>query len=702
MFSAHRFQSILGQLLNADKTYMKMAKDLIANDYPGPVVELFGQMIQAQCIGHHNYGFATPLPLLMLWLESLTAPVAWQRDSNAVYLVDLVLRIAWQTPAMWSLAKEFFRFLCTNKRTADEPKLSVRTPSSFLPPFLGGSSSAVGATLAMLPPIGASTPWMSLLTLELEHEILELQTSVWPELLRQLRALPSTGKCSLDSVIKSAASVVHCSQPPTAATLVLNRLVQLMLACAPDNRLLPIVAQRFFHLYLARVPLTSDETRFASAFGVADKFYEQNVGQMKRLKKHFAHVEAELKALALRCDDECLAAHHAQCSRLFGTYGLWLEETRLNQLSGGAQQYAEFPPQYETMRLARIFSGDDAYWMDYVSLPAIRQQQRAEACKWQQACFRSQTTVNRRADRRAAAATTSVAPHENIVRQLATYDAPLLAPPPSAASPIIPPVADTKRLLGLLQSDFARLDATARAFHTTVQELNFTDCNYKDLVRVLYSNRSQKCTRTLRCSSLLSSSSSCRGGRDVQITVSMRGNSSKRIFDNDVYRYRPDHRANRGRSHPKQNRAQPREAPADRRAPAVRAAHRCSASVRTHPALRALHSGPIRSSAAAAAALGRPDHSIGSVCDFGRRNCLLLRNRQWHFRVCGRLSAGARAARRRAGPARLLDPRQPERGGRAPAADRTSASAPGSAAGRYVDSERNSTSLLSGDVPVRD
>lgn len=517
-----RFQSILAQLLNADKTYMKMAKDLIANDYPGPVVEMLGQMIQTQCIGHHNYAFATPLPLIMLWLESITAPAAWQRDSNAVYLVDLVLRIAWQTPAMWSLTKEFFRFLCTNKRTADESKLSVRTPSSFLPPFLGGSSSSAGAALAMLPPLNANTAWMSLLTLELEHEILELQTLVWPELLRQLRAVQATSRFSLDSVIKTAASAVHCSQPPTAATLVLYRLVHLMLACTPENRLLPVVVQRFFHLYLARVPMAGDETRFASAFGVADKFYEHNVSLMKRLKKHFAHVEAELKALALRCEDEPMAAFHAQCSRLFGTYGLWLEETRLNQLSGGAQQYAEFPPQYETARLARIFGGADEYWMDFVSLPAIRQQQRVEASKWQHSCFRTQSTANRRVDRRVAPSGSGrcVAPLENIVRQLATYDAPLMPPRQSDEKLIIPSVTDTRRLLGLLQSDFAHLNATTRLFHENVQELNFTDCNYKDLVRVLYSNRSQRCTRTLRCSSLLSSSSSCRGGRDVQITVS--------------------------------------------------------------------------------------------------------------------------------------------------------------------------------------
>lgn len=352
-----RFQSILTQLLNADKTYMKMAKDLITADYPGPVVEMLGQMIQSQCIQHHHYTFASPLPLCMLWLECLTAPSAWQRDTNAVYLVDVVLRVAWQSPAMWSHAKEFFRFMCTSK--GDDQRATVRSTSSFLAPFLGGGSAA-GATLPALPAVSANSLWMSLITLELEHEILELQTGVWPELLRQLRASSSSsGRVTLDSVLKTAVTAVHCTHAPTAATLVLYKYCNLIVTCAPDHRLLPVVCQRFFQLYLGRVPMADDEKRFAGAFGVADKFYEHNVALMKRLKKHFAHVEAEAKAVSLKSDDDGMVAFHASCSRIFGTFGLWLEETRLNQLDGGVQQFAQFPPQYEMHRLARIFGGDD-------------------------------------------------------------------------------------------------------------------------------------------------------------------------------------------------------------------------------------------------------------------------------------------------------------------------------------------------------
>lgn len=46
----------------------------------------------------------------------------------------------------------------------------------------------------------ATTPWLALLTLEIEHEMFELETKLWPEIIRQLHASPV--KFSMDSVIK--------------------------------------------------------------------------------------------------------------------------------------------------------------------------------------------------------------------------------------------------------------------------------------------------------------------------------------------------------------------------------------------------------------------------------------------------------------------------------------------------------------------
>lgn len=101
----------MSQILSADQTYLKMAKDLINTDKLGPVVELLSNMIQAQLIDYYGYGLTTPLPFVNLWIQCLTQNPNWTKDLNAIYLVDMILCVAYQFTDVWQAAKEYFRFL---------------------------------------------------------------------------------------------------------------------------------------------------------------------------------------------------------------------------------------------------------------------------------------------------------------------------------------------------------------------------------------------------------------------------------------------------------------------------------------------------------------------------------------------------------------------------------------------------------------
>lgn len=107
------FQAILLNLMSADKTYLKMAKDLIASDCPGPVVEMLANMIQAQVCDYYSYGLATPTPMIQLWLQCFVAIPNWTKDAHVIYVVDQILRIAFQFPDSWCQVKEYFRFTYT-------------------------------------------------------------------------------------------------------------------------------------------------------------------------------------------------------------------------------------------------------------------------------------------------------------------------------------------------------------------------------------------------------------------------------------------------------------------------------------------------------------------------------------------------------------------------------------------------------------
>lgn len=106
------FQAILTAILQADRTYIRMAKDFISCDYPGPVVELFSNMIQLQIIDYFNFDLQTPAMLINLWLNCLTQNAGWYKDPNSLYIVDVILRIAYQFGDAWIMAKNFFKFFC--------------------------------------------------------------------------------------------------------------------------------------------------------------------------------------------------------------------------------------------------------------------------------------------------------------------------------------------------------------------------------------------------------------------------------------------------------------------------------------------------------------------------------------------------------------------------------------------------------------
>lgn len=109
-------------------------------------------------------------------------------------------------------------------------------------------------------------------------------------------------------------------------------------------------------------------------------------------------------------------------------------------------------------------------------------------------------------------------PTATLLRLLEAYDEPVPAPAIKDQTDLLKTVP-TRHILAILKKDIAQLNATASAFNTSVQELNFTDCNYKDLVRVLYSNRQRQCNRLMQCTRMLSSTS-CKGPRNVTISVS--------------------------------------------------------------------------------------------------------------------------------------------------------------------------------------
>lgn len=517
------FQTILMAVLSADRTYIRMAKDFISNDYPGPVVELFANMIQAQIIDYAQYGLPTPTMFINLWLNSLTAIPNWYKDTNAIRIVDLILRIAFQFTDAWLTAKEYFKHFC---KSTNESK---PTQSSALLPFLSGSQQT-----GFLATPSSNAPWLALLVLEVEHETYELDTKLWPEVVRHLRT--TSIKFSMDSVIRAAAKAVGTQACPSHS-LVIYKVANLILSCSYDEPVLPIYCQLFFHLYLTRIRFAPDEVRFNDMHGVADKFYEHNVSLMKKLKRFLVDATKHSHDRSAEATDELQTQFLSARSRLFHSFELWLEETRLNQFV--QIRCDDFPMQYDSHRLSVIFANNNVsifrlicslllmlliefwyllqmHWIDFVDLVNIRKTQRDEANNWLRSCFRY--VAPEKHSIISARGTKSIDPSDSIIRQLSTYDAPQPPPTVQIERLLLKDIESNKNVLNVMQNDFKKLVDLSRQFNMDVQELSSLDSNYKEMLPLLHENKYRNERKEFRCSSMMSNNS-CRGASYVSVQM---------------------------------------------------------------------------------------------------------------------------------------------------------------------------------------
>lgn len=247
--SCDKFQTILTQLLN-DRSYQKYTKDFVVIQAQKPVLLLFGYMIEHQLINYVYYGLQSPSILINLWFDCLTFNKSWYTNPNHVYIIDLIVRVAYQFSDAWlSLKSKIAQFF------KDINVIKQAQPSGLFS-LISGSSSVAFNGLAQP---NTNTLWFSILLLELELECIEIDKGIWQEFLRQVSISPV--KSSLDPILKKVMMLTGHNQIATNQ-LVIFKLATLIVSCPVDHFLFPIVCQQFFNLYLSRIPVSSDDQRF--------------------------------------------------------------------------------------------------------------------------------------------------------------------------------------------------------------------------------------------------------------------------------------------------------------------------------------------------------------------------------------------------------------------------------------------------------
>lgn len=92
LINCELFQTILIGLLNADRTYVNMAKSIIGPQ--NTILEHFGYMIEYQITNYFWYNLQSPRCLVRLWINSLVSIPQWNKDVGVMYLLDIIIRAA--------------------------------------------------------------------------------------------------------------------------------------------------------------------------------------------------------------------------------------------------------------------------------------------------------------------------------------------------------------------------------------------------------------------------------------------------------------------------------------------------------------------------------------------------------------------------------------------------------------------------------
>ncbi|XP_030371319.1 ectopic P granules protein 5 homolog [Scaptodrosophila lebanonensis] len=476
------FQKLLQTLLNADKTYLKVAKDMVYVNSVGPVLELFDNMLHHQITSYTSYGLYSPLNIINVWLNCFTALPGWSVNTYLLYLLDKMLRIAYQFTYCRVQAVEFFY---NHFKDCEDWKV-VPKPSA-LKAFFGTQSAA------RIPTLSPQHCWLNLVLLEIEFRLHDMR--YWPELLRQLATSePSSSQMDV-ALRKTLALTKTASFPPHM--LVLYKYANLIAGMDVTHALFPIINQKFFELFLWRVPIDSEAHSFIHNFGVSDKFYDHNISLMKRIKTQLKAAENHYTSeAAKRAQDDAAGYFYRSCAKLMRNFTLWLEDTNINKYSRDTEQ---LPTQFNSEKLRELLNGNASHWTEFLNPSTIRKEQCQQADNWTRKCFRMHAQKQLRSPLQPKARGTTI---ERIKSHLSSYDK--RQPPPAYFRPdLFKQRPINKKTLKELQRRIQTLNSTANKFHYNSSELDCLNRNYLDRVPALYQMVPYNETRNKECDSLL-------------------------------------------------------------------------------------------------------------------------------------------------------------------------------------------------------
>ncbi|XP_017889287.1 ectopic P granules protein 5 homolog isoform X2 [Ceratina calcarata] len=524
-----KFLGIVAALLTADSnraSYMKAAKNLLSpEEFPGPLLRMFGDMIQSQLYSYKRYNLESPRDLVYLWLNTFMLIPDWNKDHSVMHLMDVVISSSFFHADAKIIVDRMFQNLFTPAiEDGNENATNKNRMASFGSFFNWATGSSSSNSL-----LGKSTQsvWVAYEVLLTEQYNREIKTGLWREILKELAGKT---RVSLDTAIKRACATIKM-QSFSSNSLSIYRWSQQALDTPMDHPILPLLWQNFFALFLARVPSASGVVDHG---GVGEKFFEGmiNLSYLKRLKKRLndttsyfqSKFEQDLEDTAGHAErGQEETANHYQSNveqssefelraenssdqdgedRVFGnrskfcldlarfykTLSLWLEEPRLQE---PGLYFPALPPQYMSQKLVELVHDNWTPWLEYVDYYQVQLSQLAAVKNWEKSSFRQEGHRNLP---NSFMASDSLDPLRRICKRLLQYEDPIPAPPvtknPEHFKNLISPACfllyDADSLIEKVKKEVKTLTDYARTYFVMMSEYAAKDSDFLELVPKLY------------------------------------------------------------------------------------------------------------------------------------------------------------------------------------------------------------------------
>ncbi|XP_073995330.1 ectopic P-granules autophagy protein 5 isoform X2 [Rhodnius prolixus] len=477
LLASEKFQQVLTGLLIADRTFLKFAVSLLSTDFPGLILKQFGDLIQVHIENYRKYNLSSPAPVIELWLRILSK--IWVTEPVATsYLMDILLQAAFFRTEIKSMACEILCELYEQTIEASQREVLANNKSKFsLVSWVTGSAP----TGLLLPKSAQDTPWFTYFALEIEQQKLFTINGLWKQLVLDLST--SSGKTNIDATIKKSCSTLKLASIPSS-NIPIYRWSQQALDTPVDHPALPLFWQRFFMLYLSRIPSTSRK----DLGSVGAKFFEgvTKHSYLKKLKKKLNDCKTFFEA---KCNNtaQVVTPEKKQwfdnLAKLYTTYCLWLEEPTLHE---PGVYVPALPVPYNGKKLLSVFNGDEELWYEYIDYDTVRASQRQSLLNWEQSLFRLQDITVK-----PLPSPTESDCFTRISKRLQRYESPV--PPPSLRPlqhlvPDTPPEALYNKflMLEILKDSFKALTSYAQVYSLRRGEHSSIDCCLLELVSLLY------------------------------------------------------------------------------------------------------------------------------------------------------------------------------------------------------------------------